>query len=106
MQPIQQDRVYNEDRVWATLHLDRLTAHQVGVAACFMLLSPDSKLTNTTLHCASIVSGETYSDRPGIMERLPLGSDQANYDMAGGWHDWRTINAVGSSIRLTAASAS
>jgi hypothetical protein len=36
-----------------------LTAHQVGVAACFLLLSPDSGLGHITLHCASIVSWET-----------------------------------------------
>ncbi len=62
---------YNDYRVWATLHLDRLTAHQGGVAACLMLLSPDSELRNTTLHCVSIVSGEIYSERPGTVACLP-----------------------------------
>ena len=64
---------YNDYRVWATLHLDRLTAHQGGVAACLMLLSPDSELRNTTLRCVSIVSGEIYFDRFGTVERLLCG---------------------------------
>lgn len=84
MYPIHHRMGYNEDRVWATLHLDMFDS--ASGRSRHLLHAPFPRLTlkNTTLHCASIVSGETYSNRQDIVERLP-----GKIKLGKRWHRWR-----------------
>ena len=47
----------------ATLHLDMFDSASGQSRRLLLLLSPDSDLGNTTLHCVSIVAWETNSNK-------------------------------------------
>ena len=74
---------YNDYRVWATLHLDRLTAHQGGVAACLMLLSPDSELKTPPYTVYPSFPGKSIPRDPVLWHAYLEGSNRVSDDRDG-----------------------